>query len=184
MPGPTDLFTQADEILQACIAALDTIPLDDPTLDGAPDRAFISPSFGPIECCPGGGQLTVHVDLTQDAPAAPGLKMGRLQAGKVTHVVFVISIARCVRDSRQGTTSALEEPLRAEDQSATSRQTDSDVWALVNYLYALWQSGDLFTLCGEVFFEGARPIPQSGGCAGWTMVVRASLNGYQVIPAS
>lgn len=184
MPGPTDLYAAAQEVLEAAAAALDTIPLADPTLDGAPARQFVSPSFGPIECCPGGGQLSVHVDLTQDAPVAAGLKMGRLQAGKITHVVFAIAIARCVIDNRRGTTAGLEEPLRPEDQAATSQQTDADVWALVNVIYGLWQSGDLFTLCGEVFFEGARPIPQSGGCAGWTVLVRASLDGYPVTPAS
>lgn len=183
MAGPTDLQTVAEAILLACEQALDTVPLAGSDLLGAPDRSFVSPGPPPIECCPGGGQLTVHVDTVSDAPLAPGLKQGRLIAGKITHVAWIITITRCVIDTRKGQ-SLLEDPLIASEQQATAEQINADLWAIWNELYGLWRSGDLFTLCGEVFFEIARVLPEQGGCAGWTIIVRSSLDGYQAVPAS
>lgn len=177
MAGPLDLQALAVEILQASEQALDTIPLSDPALEGAPGRSFVSPALPAIECCPG-GQLTVHIASVSDAPIASGLTMGRLWPGKRTHVLYVITIARCVLDQRQGMLAGLDDPLSAADQQATADQTNTDIWALWNHLYNLWRSDLLFTLCSEVFFEGAFPLPESGGCAGWTLAVRTILDGY------
>lgn len=177
MASPLDLQLQAVEILNASIQALDTIPLSDPALEGAPDRAFVSPALPAIECCPG-GQLTVHVASVSDAPIESGLRMGKLAAGKRTHVLFVVTIARCVLDERQGMLAGLDDPLNAADQQETADQTNTDIWALWNHLYNLWRSELLFTLCSEVFFEGAFPLPESGGCAGWTLALRTILDGY------
>ncbi len=178
MASPLDAQALAVEILHASEQALDTIPLSDPALEGAPDRSFVSPALPAIECCPGGGQLTVHIASVTDAPIESGLRMGKLSPGKRTHVLYIITIARCVVDDRQGLLTALDSPLRAEDQQATADQTNTDIWALWNHLYNLWRADLLFTLCSEVFFEGAFPLPESGGCAGWTLAVRTILDGY------
>lgn len=184
MPGPTDLHTQAVEILDAAVAALDTIPLYDPALDGAPDRAFVSPGAPSIDCCPGGGQLTVHVDRLADAFVKSGLEQGKLRPGKKNHVSFVITMARCVVDRRTSATSQLTIPPFPDDQQETAAQTDADAWAIWNHLYNLWRADALFTLCGEVFFEIAQSLPQSGGCTLWQMVIRASLDGYESVSSS
>lgn len=181
MAGPTDLHTTVTEILDASVDALNTIPDSAPALEGAPERSFISSGAPAIECCPGGGQLTVHVDSLSDVPLAAGLDMGKLKAGKKNQVTFVITIARCIDSlSKQSRLRALD----MDAQTATAQQTDADVWALWIYLYNLWRSGDLFSLCGEVFFEGARPLGQQGGCSGWSIVIRATLNGYENTPSS
>lgn len=176
-----DLKGIADDILDAAIQALDTIPVSAPGLEGAPERAFVSPAEGSIDCCDD-GQLTVFIDSIADAPLAPGLGQGRLQAGKKIHVAAVVTIARCVPDNR-GLMVEIADPPLAADLEAIATQTYADIWALENCLYGLWQSGDLFTLCGEVFFERARPFLE-GGCAGWRLIVRFTLDGYQCVPST
>jgi hypothetical protein len=179
--GPGDLYGVAQEILTAAIEALDTIPLSDPGLEGAPDRAFVSPGAPAIDCCDL-GQLTVHYETISDAPLAAGNAQGRYVAGKVIHVGAVIIIARCVStsDRRLLDIDTLPDPVDAE---AAAEQSDADIWALENCLYGMWRSGVLFTLCGEVFFEGARSFFE-GGCAGWRLAIRFSLGGYECVPST
>lgn len=172
--GPQDLFALAAELLQADIEALNTIPASAPGLDGAPERAFVSPGQPAIDCCP---QLTVHVDSVLDADTRPGgLAAGRRNVtGKKNHVRLVTTIVRCVVDSRTGTT--ITAPLAA-DLELTAEQMDADGWALWNHLYNAWRSGELFSLCGEVFFEGLRSMTEAGTCVGWVLTIRVSLDGY------
>jgi hypothetical protein len=179
--GPGDLYAVAQMILTASAEALDNIPLSDPGLEGAPDRAFVSPGAPAIDCC-NVGQLTVHYETVSDAPLAPGNAQGRLIAGKKIQVGAVIIIARCVTtgDQRLMDIDTLPDPV---DMEAAAEQSDADIWALENCLYGLWRSGDLFTLCGEVFFEGARSFFE-GGCAGWRLNIRFSLDGYECVPSS
>ena len=44
MAGPGDLHALAEELLEASVDALNTIPLVLPGFEGAPDRSFVSPS--------------------------------------------------------------------------------------------------------------------------------------------
>lgn len=182
MPGPGDLQATAQELLDACIDALDSIPTFEPELEGAPARSFISPGQPALEGC---DQLAVHVPLIQAADTSPGgLSAGRRNAAIVWHTTFVVTIDRCVIDTRGQSQTAMLEPYRPEDLTNTARQTNADGWALWNHIYNAWQSGDLFTLCTEVFFDGIRALPEEGGRAGWTITLRVKLDGYEDAPSS
>lgn len=172
--GPGDLQALALEVLTASEDALNTIPTLAPGLDGAPERAYVAPGRPALDCCP---QLTVHVDQVNDADTSPGgLSAGRRIAGKKNWVRLVITIARCVIDTRIG--SDITQPPLAADLEATAEQTNADAWALWNHLYCLWLAGELLSLCSEMFFEGMRPLGEQGTCAGWTLSIRGTLDGY------
>jgi hypothetical protein len=174
--GPGDLQALALELLSACGEALDTIPSYEPTLAGAPSRTFISPGRPALEGCE---QLCVHIDSVLDADTNPGgLAAGRRNVtGKLNHVRLVATVDRCVYDTRTGTDMTI--PTKPEDLEQTAAQTNADGWALWNHIFNLWRSGALFTLCGEVFFEGLRALPEEGGRAGWTLTLRVTLGGYE-----
>lgn len=183
-PGPGDLFGLCQEFLEASIEALNTIPTYEPQLEGAPERAFVSPGRPALEGC---DQLAVYADLVNDAPTAPGgLEAGRRRVAKRNHVTVVITIDRCVEDSRQGN-QTLVQPFPAADLEAAAQQTDADGWALWNHLYNIWHSEGAdppFTFCNEVFFEGMRALPEEGGRAGWVLVMRTILDGYNEVISS
>ena len=175
---PTDLFTAAQELLDAATLVLDDIPDADPSLLGAPERAFVAHGAPVLDCC---DQLSVWVPQINSAPLAPGgLGAGRQIAARINHVFLTVTISRCypVPDDRG-------EPPPVADIVAASQQLDADAWALWNGLPCLWTSGDLFTVCDEVFWDSLRPIGPQGGCAGWDMGIHISLDGYTCdVPAS
>jgi hypothetical protein len=176
VPDPTDLQTLAEALLDAAIEALDTIPNFAPGLEGAPERTFISPGRPALEGC---DQLCVNADLILDAQTTPGgLGAGRRPwQGKINHVTLTITIDRCVVDNRTGVD--ITEPYRAEDLTETAQQTNADAWAIWNHLFNMASAGLLLTMCSELFFDGARALPEEGGRAGWTITLRARLDGYE-----
>lgn len=182
MAGPLDLQTLCQELLDACIDGLNTIPLYDANLDGAPDRTFISPGRPALEGC---DQLCVHVDSLLDADTSGGLRAGtRNRDMKINWAVLVATVDRCVPDPRKSAEAILRDPFPAWALTAVAAQTNADGWALWNHLFNAWRSGSLFTLCTECFFDGARALPEEGGRAGWTLTFRVRLDGYEEIPAS
>jgi hypothetical protein len=174
--GPLDLNTAAVELLVASVEALDTIPDFDAGLDGAPDRAFIAPGDPALDCC---DQLTVNVAQILDAPTAGGLAAGRKVAASVNHVYFAVTITRCVH-----VPDGDGNPPTSDELEADAAQMNADAWVLWNHLQNLWRSGDLFTFCDEVFWDGLRPLGPSGGCGGWTLFIHISLDGYQEASSS
>jgi hypothetical protein len=122
-----------------------------------------------VHNCP---QLAVYATPISEADTAPGgLTSGkRVSLGRINHVLFSIEIVRCIPTD-------VEPP--ASEITAASAQTNADAWALWNHLFNLIGSGQLLTLCQEVFFEGITAVSPSGGCAGWTVALRAQLDGYQ-----
>lgn len=179
---PTDLQAAAQELLDASIEALDTIPTFAPALEGAPARTFISPGQPALEGC---DQLCVHVALITDMDTSPGGNAaGRRVAAKKQIVSFVVTISRCVLDTRGQSADVMNEPYKEVDLTETAEQTNADAWALWNHLYGLWRSGDLFTLCSALFFDGLRALPEEGARAGWTLALRADLSGYEDVPSS
>ncbi|HEY1309284.1 MAG TPA: hypothetical protein VGF24_37350 [Vicinamibacterales bacterium] len=171
MPGPTDLWAAADELLLASAQALDTIPVYDPTLVGAPDRQFVDFSLSALDCC---DQLTVVVNQVLSGSLEPGgNQAGRQTYMRLNHVYFAVTISRCVpMPADDGT------PPSIADMIASSKQLDADGWALWEHLYHLWTADLLFTFCDELFWDSLRPIGPSGGCAGWVLQVHTSLDGY------
>ena len=171
--GPGDLHTQALDLLAYSSLALDAIPISDPGLLGAPLRAFVSPGEPALDCCDD-GQLTVHVSTITEAATKVGLNAGiKHRAGKmhINLVTFVVTIARCFNWPEGGVP-------KETTLEALSEQSDADAWALWNGLWNSTISGDLFSLCGQVYFDGMRAITQSGGCVGWTLTIRAEVEGY------
>lgn len=182
MASPLDLKALLDELLAQSAAALDTIPDSDPGLEGAPDRAFVAPGRPALEGC---DQLAVHAQNILDSPTGPGgLNDGKRNTqGKRNHVRLVITIDRCVADSRQGMQN-MTQPYLTSDLEAAAAQTSADAWALWNYLFDAWRSGQLLTMCEELFFEGMTALPEEGGRAGWTLTLRANLDGYDTTASS
>ena len=176
MSEPGDLYATAQELLDASAASLDTIPTFDPTLNGAPERQLIVFAQPVLDCCE---QLAVSAVQVQDAPLIGGLPAGRQVAAKLSHVFLAVSISRCypIADNKGNP------PTVAEVEDAT-RQLDADGWALWNHLYCLWTSEQLFTFCGEVFWDSLRPLGPSGGCAGWVLGIHISLDGYCDVSSS
>lgn len=175
MPDIGDLHALALELLDACSEALDSIPSFDGDLKGAPDRAFVSAGTPVWDCCE---QLAVHYPFLGEADTSPGgLNAGtRFKHGRINHVLLIATITRCVPtgvehngDYRPPTPAAL---------TAAGKQHNADGWALWNHLFNLQSSGLLLTLCDEVFFDGITAAAPAGGCAGWTVAVRTSLDGY------
>ncbi len=167
-----DLYDLANELLEAAVVVLDGLPTLDPSLDGAPDRRFVSPGTPALDCC---DQLTVHVAAVSDAPLPPGgLAAGKRKPGSLNHVSLVATITRCIPvPDAQGTP-----PPEGQLQAAAGQQ-DADAWVLWNDLEAMWRADDLFAGCREVFWDGLRPVGPAGGCGGWTLALRVSLEGYE-----
>lgn len=171
-----DLHVTALEFLDAMVDALDTIPDTQPHLDGAPDRALVSPNTPVWDCCP---QLAVWITSIDDMPTSPGnLNTGtRHRLAKVNTVVVTGEIVRCIPTGIQGTTGGYTPPS-ADELTDASEQLHADAWALWNHLFNAVAAGDLLTLCSNAVFEGLAPVIPSGGCGGWRVSVRARLDGY------
>jgi hypothetical protein len=162
-----DLQAQAVELLGAAADALDTLPLLG--LEGSPVRRFVSPGEPALDCCE---QLTVHVQQITEAPTLPGGMAVAHRPGWLNLCHFVVTIARCVPQKQDF------EPQDALVLDDAAAQGNADAWALWNHLHDMHLAGTLFTLCGAVFWDGMRALVPSGGCAGWVLLVRAELNGY------
>jgi hypothetical protein len=171
MGTPCDLYSAADEMLQAAIQSLDDLLTWVGPFKGAPERSFVSLGAPAIDCC---DQLTVHAAQITDVNFGGGLAEGRKLAGGKTHVYLTVTIQRCVSmPADDGTPPPIEEMV------ADARQGDADAWALWNGIWALWRSGDLFSLCGELFMDRLRPLGPAGGCGGWTLDTHITLDGYE-----
>ena len=97
MPGtsPTDLFDLAQDYLEACVDALDTIPTFAPALGGAPERSYVAPGLPALDCCP---QLTVDVRAVQEdprSPSGPGSGQRARYDARKNNVFMVATIVRC-----------------------------------------------------------------------------------------
>jgi hypothetical protein len=168
--GPLDLQALCEEYLAACVEALDTVPTFAPGLGGSPERSFVSPGLPAFDCC---DQLTVHSAAVSDSQTGPAIGIGRTaSAMKVPLVSLVASSTRCLPVGNSEPPAPLELQQSAE-------QLNADGWALVNHVYNLIRADLLFTLCGEVFWDGLRSINPQGGCGGWTLTLRVQQDGYE-----
>jgi hypothetical protein len=168
---PTDLQTLCLDVLTAAEQALDTIPGFAPGLEGAPARTFVSAGQPALDCC---NQLSVNAATIREGATAPG----GLGAGtrhrmnfRLNHVGINVWITRCLD------TDQLPPPVTA--LTALAEQVNADGWALWNHLWNLARSGDLVSLCDEVFFDALTPLQPSGGCSGWLLNLRVELHGYE-----
>lgn len=169
---PGDLFNLADELLDACIEALDTIPGYIPALDGAPTRAFVAPGRPAADCCP---QLTVHeLGVTEDQLGAP--VPGRsYMTTRQNQVTLAVTLFRCAPSAEVLPT--------VTELTESSMQTSADGWALWNHLFNMVRNQELFSQCKEVKWGPLTSLPPEGGCVGWYWPVEVVLDGYEE-PAS
>jgi hypothetical protein len=172
--GPDDLYLQSQELLEACIDSLDQIPVLVPGLLGAPERAFVSPGRPALDCC---DQLAVNASPTAEAPTVP-LEMGagtrHQQQFRKNYVAFNVWITRCADlPDFPPSTTVLEE---------TARQTYADAWALWNLVWNMARAGDIFSICGGVYFDRLQSIGSQGGCDGWVLALRAEVEGFEGTP--
>jgi len=173
VPDVTDLQTLCLDVLSAAEEALDTIPGFAPGLEGAPARTFVSAGTPAADCCP---QLSVNANTIREAPTEPlGLGAGtrHRQDFRINQVGVQVWIFRCNATGEAG------EPPTAAAQQAVGEQVNADGWALWNHLWNLARSGDLVSLCDEVFFDALTPLQPSGGCSGWLLSLRMELHGYE-----
>jgi hypothetical protein len=63
----------------------------------------------------------------------------------------------------------------------SAEQLNADAWALWTHIFNLLHAGLLFETCGEVHWDGLRSFGPQGGCGGWTMQLRVSLDGYEEV---
>lgn len=160
-----DMHALAEEFLAACESALNTTPA------GAPARSFVAPGQPAADCCP---QLTVHVvNVTEPFTHGGGLAEGHKArlGGRVNHIGLAMTLFRCVD---------MESKLPSEAELATAaEQLNADGWALWNHIFNLIRADMLFAKCDGVFWDGLRSLTPEGGCAGWYLLVRVTLDGYE-----
>ena len=159
------LSDYSDAVLEVAIDALNT------TTAGAPDRAYVSPAPPAFDCCPA---LMVHVaSLTEEAtsPGTPGGSARRGDFGSIILAGYQIWAIRCapVMDG-----DLLPAP---SEIAASALEVQEDGWALWNGLRHAVKNGDIFERCTGVHFDGGVPIPEQGGCVGWTFRIRAMIPG-------
>lgn len=175
--GPEDLQNLCLDLLGAAVESLDTIPNFQVVLQGAPDRAFVSPGLPALDCC---DQLAVHAQQILDKPISPGgLQAGKKCAARLAEVALVITITRCIPTMDDG--GQWPDP---EEMELAAAQTNADAWALWEHIYFLVCSEALFSLCKEVFWDGLTALLPQGGCGGWVMNLRVTLDGYDSVTGS
>jgi hypothetical protein len=175
VPDATDLQTLCDQVLDASIMALDTIPGFAPGFEGAPARTFTGAGQPVFDCCP---QLSVNAGVIREAPTEPlGLGSGTRHrlAFRKSLVGVQVWIARCSANGEAG------QPPTTEALVAVSEQVNADGWALWNTLWNVNRGGSsdpIVSLCDEWYMDALTPLQPSGGCSGWLLSIRAELSGY------
>jgi hypothetical protein len=176
MPGPGDLEAFAEEFLAACVGALDSIPDVESGLGGSPARQFVTHGRPVLDCC---DALMVSIDNVIESPTGrvPGATSKSFKTGWTNLVTLIATISRCIP-----VPDAHGNPPPVGEMQASARQLNADNWALWNHIHHLAAAGEIFEQCGEVYFDSIRALQPSGGCGGWVMQVRASLDGYEETP--
>lgn len=168
--GPQDLHSLALDLLAASVAALDTIPTFASGLGGAPERSFVTAGEPVADCCP---QLTVHVAGVVETPGTATAHR------RINQVLLVVTLFRCVPTGSQTKTGFI--PPSQADMELAAQQINADGWALWNHLFNRRLMGLFLDRCDPVIWEGLRALVPSGGCAGWTLGLRAAYDGYQEV---
>lgn len=174
MNSVTTLYDFAVELLNESISALAT------TSAGAPERAYVAVAQPALDCCP---QLTVHVQqlgLDNTSPTSPSTVIGSRtpKQGQVNLVSFVVTTVRCTPQPQGNNLT----PPTPDALQLCSLQITEDLWAIWNWLTnkirtnpGLWEGR-----CMATYLDTAIPLNEEGGCAGWQIPVRTSIQGYNV----
>lgn len=173
--GPGDLDSLALEILQAAVAALDSIPtfagLE--SLQGAPERQYVSPGRPMPDC----EQIAVHVSqIVEDAtpPTGTGAGTRHRQQFRVNLPTFVVTLLRCV----PGPASSMKPPT-VDQLEVAGAQFNADAWAMWNHIWNLLRAGELLGKCKLVYMDRVQALEPAGGYGGWALTIRAQTEGYE-----
>lgn len=169
--GPTDLHELADEFLDACIEALDTIPSYDATLEGAPTRSFVASGPVALDCC---DQLAVNVGAVAEGSSAPELPAASF--ARINYVTLAITAARCIP-----VPDANGNPPSITAQEEAAKQINADKWALWNHIYNLIRTEQLFGRCCDVIWGQITPLQPNGGCGGSRLSITVCFDGYDEV---
>jgi len=163
--------------------ALDSIIDFDPTLEGAPERQFVSPGipvndFVGRDCC---SQIAVWALPTTEADTTPG---GGLESGLrsarfawINQVGVSIAASRCI-PTGDSSSVGIYTPPSAAALTEASRQHHADGWALWNHMHNAIHAGRILDHCTSIIVNGITPAIPAGGCAGWVVSLTAALDGY------
>lgn len=168
-------FVYANQLLELAETALATTvggQIGVPEAQGGPGgRALVSPGLPSIDCCP---WLSVHIGAQGVAAvgAVGPLGSGR-KAAFVPQVTFVLIVARCMPGLERGakfpSVAALE---------LAAQMVAQDMWAITDAARKADKADTLFGgACREVEHLGATPLDPAGGCGGWTIRWRATIEG-------
>lgn len=163
----------ANQLLEIAQEALDDT-FGGPIPSDGEGRALVALGGTPIiDCCP---WLSVHIagqGVASTNPQGP-LGSGHKKTTKfVPQVSFLVVVARCIPGLEKGkklpSVAALENAARA---------TSEDMWAITDAVRKEDIAGTLFAgACREVEHLGSTPIDPAGGCAGWLIRYRATIEG-------
>lgn len=171
---PFAVANQLLEIAEAALAGTVGGQIGVPEAEGGPGgRALVSPGLPSIDCCP---WLSVHLGAySVSAAGAQGgvLSQGR-RVGLVPQVTFVMLVARCMPKATVKLGS-LTVPTVA-DLELTAQTTAQDMWAITDAVRKA-DAAKEFGGCREFEHLGATPLDPSGGCGGWTIRWRATVEG-------
>lgn len=169
MPGPTDLYDIAEELLDAVAEALDTLAAAG--LKGAPSRQFVSPATPVFELC---DQLTVAWVLTQPDAAQPGQPTGQQKVGRVNLVTFLIAVSRCAAQASG------KVPLPTTILNQQSQQTYADAWVVWSAIYWKARDNSLFggDRCAVRNLQGGLPVDPQPGVIGSLTTFQTELDGF------
>lgn len=170
--GVGDLYAIANELLDATVEALDTIPVENPALLGAPDLRFVSPGLPAFDCPTFVAVYANVVSKQATNNQSPPLQSGKLaQTVSANQVTMRLYITRCsYADLTEITDTVL---------NGWSEQVLADAWATWNYLRQQIHDGLLFTWCQEVYWDGFQSLDPEGGSVGWLGTFRLALAGYR-----
>jgi hypothetical protein len=177
MADSTDLYELASDVRDAAVQILDSIPGDDPQLQGAPTEQRLVLGEPVWDCC---DLLAVWVPrITEQAtsPSSPSGVIGRRHVnGRVPLVSVQIGVTRCQpKGETRGKTYV---PPTAAELELAGRQGYADAWALYNGLFNRQAQGLLTDVCDEMTWDGVEAYLPEGGCAGWRIDLRFQLDGY------
>jgi hypothetical protein len=164
-----DLTTLAQSLLDSAAAALAS------TSSGPVARTLLAHGPPVFDCC---DLCAVHVQsLGEHELARPGAPNMQQVDPAIPLVTFVLTFGRCYPIVGGGITIT---PPTAAAMTAGTAALQEDLWTVYNYLKSRARASTLFPSrpCRSVKFTPAIPVGPDGGCAGWTLTVAVSLDGY------
>lgn len=179
MPGPTLLFEALENLLAVTLAALDTIPTFDASLDGAPGCAYIAPGPPPWDTYPCVIAYTSGPAVADTFPLQPSLSPGHrtTRHGEVNLVAMSVVVLRCAWEPSDEAPDTID----GDAITRSARQSSADLWAALSGIRQAKREERLFAPEDREFFiDPTVAVNQQGGAVGWQVNLRTQLDGYSI----